>query len=101
MGSFMSEKPWIKIYNEVDTDCILGNEEGLITLRNAIDYTLENRIYAVDDNFQADFKSIILVNKNWQESKPETFASWKTTLLFVALTGWAVVLPIYAIWTLI
>ena len=60
----MSDKPWIKIYNEVDSDCILGNQQGLTSLRDAIDYTLDNRIYSVEENFQADFKSIILVDKN-------------------------------------
>ncbi|TGE85783.1 hypothetical protein C7Y70_00765 [Pseudoalteromonas sp. KS88] len=97
----MSEQPWIKIYNEVNSDCILGNKEGLLTLRNAIDFTLDNRIYSVDENFQADFNSIILVDKNWQEPKPEKFSYWQTGILFTLLTIWAILLPIYALWTLI
>ena len=96
----MSDKPWIKIYNEVDSDCILGNKAGLSTLRDAIDYTLDNRIYSVEENFQADFKSIILVDKNWQEPKPEKLPLWQSALLVIILSVWAGLLPIYALWSL-
>ena len=96
----MSDKPWIKIYNEVDSDCILGNQQGLTSLRDAIDYTLDNRIYSVEENFQADFKSIILVDKNWQQPKSEKLSFWQTGLLVIILSVWAVLLPIYALWSL-
>jgi hypothetical protein len=97
-----SRKPWVTIYDERYIDTILGNEEGLKLLKSAIDNALENEESKVGDMMESDFSSIMLSTEDWKDEQEEhEQSSWLEFVLLSFFSIWLVVLPLFAIWTLV
>ncbi|GLX76715.1 hypothetical protein tinsulaeT_00550 [Thalassotalea insulae] len=97
----MKSHPWVKIYDETQEDCILGNREGLQALKFAIDEALESKCVEIKDQFQSDFGHIALSEQPWDESEIENKEGiWGIVIPFI-LFIWMVALPIFGIYKLV
>ena len=97
----MNNQPWVKIYDdEAWDDSIVGNREGLLALKQAIDDALENECVEVADRFQSDFGVVAFSDQDWEQTEPqEVKGTWGVIVPFI-LFIWAVVLPLFAIYKL-
>lgn len=97
----MNSQPWVKIYDEGWDDSIVGNKEGLLALKQAIDDAIENECVEVANRFQSDFGVVALSDQGWEQTESqEVKGPWNVIVPFV-LFIWAVVLPLYAIYKLV
>ena len=97
----MNNQPWVKIYDdEAWDDAIVGNREGLLALKQAIDDALESECVEVADRFKSDFGVVAFTEQDWEKTEPtEVKGTWGFIVPCV-LFMWTVVLPIYAIYKL-
>ncbi|AZZ98880.1 hypothetical protein [Pseudoalteromonas sp. R3] len=97
----MNNQPWVKIYDdEAWDDAIVGNREGLLALKHAIDDALETECVEVADRFKSDFGVVAFTEQNWEQTEPtEVKGIWGFIVPFVVFL-WGVVLPLYAIYKL-
>ncbi len=96
----MKNKPWLEIYNESYQDCIVGNHEGLVELKKAVDKALDAGNYKLPESLDSDFLSICVT-----EIKPhEEVVPKSDKLIGLAIMSglfiWGLVLPIFAIYKL-
>ncbi|TMP30762.1 hypothetical protein [Pseudoalteromonas rubra] len=97
----MNNQPWVKIYDdEAWDDAIVGNREGLLALKQAIDDALETECVEVADRFKSDFGVVAFTEQNWEQTEPtEVEGIWGFIVPFIVFL-WGVVLPLYAIYKL-
>ncbi len=94
----MNSQPWVKIYDdEAWDDSIVGNREGLLALKQAIDDALVNECVEVADRFKSDFGVVAFTDQDWEQT--EVKGIWGVVIPFI-LFLWAVVLPLFAIYKL-
>ena len=98
----MNSLPWVKIYDDgAWDDSIVGNREGLLALKQAIDDALDNKCAEVADRFKSDFGVVAFTDQDWEQTEPtEVKGIWGVIIPFV-LFLWAVVLPLFAIYKLV
>ena len=64
----MQNEAWVRIYSDVYDDNIVGNKEGLLQLRIAIDSAIQTGNATCTD-IKTDFESIICSADTWEDEE--------------------------------
>ena len=96
----MPNKPWLEIYNETYQDCIVGNNAGLIELKNAIDKALNEGKYQLPESLDSDFSSIHVAEVKPHEEEVPKSDKLISIAVMSGLFIWGLALPIFAIYQL-
>ncbi|MGI1679845.1 MAG: hypothetical protein K6L75_13975 [Cellvibrionaceae bacterium] len=90
----MKNKGWIKIFSETYDDCIVGDADGLISLKESIDQALLNESSDISNHCKADFTKIVLTKEKWHETEAVEVPKWQGYIFQFMLAVWVVLLPI-------
>jgi hypothetical protein len=96
----MENKPWLEIYNESYQDCIVGNHEGLVELKKAIDKALVQGNYRLPESLDSDFISIRATEIKPHEEEVPKSDKLIGLAVMSGLFIWGLALPIFAIYQL-
>ncbi|MBE0368415.1 hypothetical protein [Pseudoalteromonas aurantia] len=91
--------PWVKTASETYEDCIVGNREGLLQLKDAIDKAIQED--SVSPEFKSDFISVVCTKEEWDCTEASNIPAWQELLFKVLCVGWLLILPIIGIFTVI
>lgn len=90
----MSQRGWIKIYSETYQDCIVGNREGLSSLKKAVDTAIENKHAPIESFCQSDFLSVVATTEAWNDTEASSIPKLQELIFELVLFVWLVALPI-------
>ncbi|WP_115718961.1 hypothetical protein [Gallaecimonas mangrovi] len=95
----MSDKPWVKIYDDNWDDAIVGNKAGLLALKQAIDDAIANGdCVETKGRFEGDF-GLVAHSQHAVESTIQPAGRGLFGLAIMALLFfWGLVLPCYGVW---
>lgn len=93
----MNQNGWVKIFSETYDDQIVGNRDGLESLRDAIDATLLNKNSDMSEFCKSDFSSVVITDEEWSKTEAEEVPQWQNYIFQFVLAVWVVILPLVGI----
>lgn len=89
------QEAWVKTGSDTYEDCLVGNKDGLLQLKDAIDEAI--REDSASPVFKSDFMSVVCTKEGWDSAEESKLPAWQELFFKVVCLGWLVVLPILGV----
>jgi hypothetical protein len=85
----------VKTASDVYEDCIVGNRDGLVLLKESIDLAIAEN--SASPSYKSDFISVVCTEQPWDETEEATLPKWQEWGFRSVVLPWLGVLPLLGI----
>ncbi|MBB3166957.1 hypothetical protein [Simiduia aestuariiviva] len=90
-----NNEPWVKTASDAYEDCIVGNRDGLISLKASIDEAISEK--SASPTYKSDFISVVCTEDDWDTAEDSNLPKWQEFLFKTGVFIWLGLLPLLGI----